>query len=38
LPMRLTIGNASAVELDFRGAAFDLKPLTRDNVARVELK
>ena len=38
LPLRLTIGNATSAELEFRGQAFDLKPVTRDNVARVELK
>lgn len=38
LPLRLTIGNAQATELQFRGQAVDLLPLTRDNVARVELK
>ena len=38
LPLRLTIGNASAMRLDFRGQAVDLAASTRDNVARVELK
>jgi len=38
LPMRLVIGNASATELGFRGRPVDLAPLTRDNVARVELQ
>jgi len=38
LPLRLTIGNAQATELRFRGQPVDLAPLTRDNVARVELK
>ncbi len=38
LPIRLVIGNAEATELGFRGRAVDLVPLTRDNVARVELR
>jgi cytoskeleton protein RodZ len=38
LPIRMTIGNASGTELDYRGQAFDLKAVTINNVARVELK
>jgi cytoskeleton protein RodZ len=38
LPLRVTIGNAAATRLSFRGQALDLVPLTRDNVARLELK
>lgn len=38
LPMRLTIGNAAATQLAFRGQPVDLAPRTRDNVARVELQ
>jgi cytoskeleton protein RodZ len=38
LPLRLTIGNAAATRLDFRGRAVDMAPSTRDNVARIELK
>lgn len=38
LPMRLVIGNAEATELGFRGRPVNLAPLTRDNVARVELR
>ena len=38
LPIRMTIGNASATQLAFRGAAIDLAPSTRDNIARVELQ
>ena len=38
LPIRLTIGNAAATTLGFRGQAIDLAPRTRDNVARVELQ
>jgi cytoskeleton protein RodZ len=37
-PLRLTIGNAAVTQLAFRGQAVDLKPSTRDNVARVEIK
>jgi cytoskeleton protein RodZ len=38
-PLRLTIGNARATELRFRGQPVDLAPNTgRDNVARLELK
>jgi|CXWL01.1.fsa_nt_gi cytoskeleton protein RodZ len=38
LPIRLTIGNAAATQLAFRGMAVDLAARTRDNVARVELQ
>ncbi|MBX3637613.1 MAG: helix-turn-helix domain-containing protein [Rubrivivax sp.] len=38
LPIRVTIGNASATELTFRGKPVALAPRTRDNVARVELQ
>ena len=38
LPIRMTIGNASATQLAFRGNAIDLTPSTRDNIARVELQ
>ena len=38
LPLRLTIGNALATQLQFRGQAVDLSTRTRDNVARVELQ
>jgi cytoskeleton protein RodZ len=37
-PFRLTIGNAAVTQLTFRGKPVDLKPSTRDNVARVEMK
>ncbi len=37
LPIRLTIGNASVTQLQFRGQPVDLVSRTRDNVARVEL-
>ena len=38
LPIRLTIGNAAATQLGFRGQAIDLSQRTRDNVARIELQ
>jgi len=38
LPIRLTIGNAVATQLVFRGKPVDLAGYTRDNVARVELR
>lgn len=37
-PFRLKIGNAAVTQLNFRGQGVDLKPSTRDNVARLELK
>jgi cytoskeleton protein RodZ len=37
-PFRVTIGNAAVTQMTFRGKPFDLKPSTRDNVARVEMK
>ncbi len=36
-PFKLKIGNAAGIEVAFRGQAVDLVPLTRDNVARLEL-
>lgn len=38
LPIRLTIGNAPATQLSFRGRPVDLVPSTRENVARIELQ
>lgn len=38
LPLRLTIGNAPATRLNFRGRPVDLAPVTRDSVARLELQ
>jgi len=38
LPFKLKIGNAAATQLQFRGQDVDLGPVTRDNVARLELK
>jgi cytoskeleton protein RodZ len=37
-PLRLVVGNASAVTIEFRGKPIDLKPVTSpDNVARITL-
>ncbi len=38
MPIRVTIGNASATRLTLRGQPVDLAPRTRDNVARLELQ
>ena len=38
LPLRLVVGNASAASLNFNGRPVDLRPWTRDNMARVEIK
>lgn len=38
LPLRVTVGNAQATRLAFRGQWIDLASLSRDNVAKVELK
>ena len=38
LPLHVTIGRADATEVQVRGKAFDLKPVSRDNVARFEVK
>ncbi len=37
-PLRLTIGNASATQLSFRGKPVEITGISRDNVARIELK
>jgi cytoskeleton protein RodZ len=37
-PFSLRIGNAPGVQLSYKGQAIDLAPMTRNNVARVELK
>jgi cytoskeleton protein RodZ len=37
-PFNVTIGNASATEVQVRGKAFDLAGVARDNVARFEVK
>ncbi len=37
-PFKLKIGNAAATELSFRGQPIDLRAVTRDNIARLELQ
>lgn len=37
-PLRLTIGNAGATQVSFRGRSIELAGYTRDNVARLDLK
>jgi cytoskeleton protein RodZ len=37
-PFKVKIGNASGVEVQYRGQAVDLAASTKDNVARLELK
>ena len=36
-PLKIRVGNVAGTELTLRGAAVDLKALSRDNVARIEL-
>ncbi len=37
-PLKLVVGNASAVSIEYKGKAIDLKPATSpDNVARITL-
>jgi cytoskeleton protein RodZ len=38
LPMKVKIGNAGATQIAFRGKDIDLAPVTRDNVARLEIR
>jgi cytoskeleton protein RodZ len=38
LPLRLTVGNAAATSLSFRGRPVDLSQVARENVARLELQ
>jgi cytoskeleton protein RodZ len=38
LPLRVKIGNAAATTLSFRGDPVALAPVTRDNIARLELR
>ena len=38
LPLAVTIGSVSATEVLVRGRPFDLAPVSRDNVARFEVK
>jgi cytoskeleton protein RodZ len=38
LPLRVTIGRVDATQVHVRGKPFDLRPVSRDNVARFEVK
>ena len=38
LPLYVTVGRADAVEVQVRGKPFDLAPVTKDNVARFEVR
>jgi len=38
MPLRVTIGKVDATEVEVRGRPFDLRPVSRDNVARFEVK
>lgn len=38
LPLQVTVGRVDATEVRVRGKPFDLRPVSRDNVARFEVK
>lgn len=38
MPLQVIVGNAGATEVQVRGKPFDLRAITRDNVARFEVK
>jgi len=38
VPLRVTVGNAAATQLSFRGQVIDLAPHARANIARLDLK
>jgi cytoskeleton protein RodZ len=38
LPLKVTVGRVDATEVQVRGKPFDLRPVSRDNVARFEVK
>jgi cytoskeleton protein RodZ len=38
LPLSAIVGRADVTQVQVRGQAFDLTPVTRDNVARFEVK
>jgi cytoskeleton protein RodZ len=38
LPLTAIVGRADVTQVQIRGQAFDLTPVTRDNVARFEVK
>ncbi|TFZ03221.1 helix-turn-helix domain-containing protein [Ramlibacter rhizophilus] len=37
-PLQVVVGSASGTQVQVRGSAFDLRPFTRDNVARFEIR
>ncbi|MCM2253733.1 MAG: DUF4115 domain-containing protein, partial [Ramlibacter sp.] len=38
LPLQVVIGRVDAIEVQVRGKPFDLRPVSRDNVARFQVK
>ena len=38
LPLQVTVGRVDATEMQVRGKPFDLRPVSKDNVARFEVK
>ncbi|MEO7939001.1 MAG: DUF4115 domain-containing protein, partial [Burkholderiaceae bacterium] len=38
LPLSVVVGRANAIDLTVRGKPFDLAPVTKDNVARFQIK
>lgn len=38
LPLRVVVGKANVTQVQIRGKAFDLNPVSKDNVARFEVK
>jgi cytoskeleton protein RodZ len=38
LPLTVTVGKADSTEVEVRGRKFDLRPVSKDNVARFEVK
>jgi cytoskeleton protein RodZ len=38
LPLSVVIGRADAIDVQVRGKPFDLAPLSKDNVARFQIK
>jgi cytoskeleton protein RodZ len=38
MPLNVIVGRADATQVQIRGQSFDLAPVTRDNVARFEVK
>jgi cytoskeleton protein RodZ len=38
LPLAVTVGSVSTTDVQVRGKPFDMAPVSRDNVARFEVK